>query len=1412
MRLSPLVICLAAACTLQHSPPSSDRVTAYDARTSEVPVLHLADFETSPEASETFDREWAKELDTRADAWFENHSTRRLYVQLDRPLYRPGETVWLKTWDIRTRGFGDDKAGPETTYEIINPRGQVIESKLVPQAGATATNDFVVPAEAPGGKWTLKVTSSTGETAERPFIVNNYEPPTIHKDLEFVREAYGPGDRVEALVELKHGTAGPLANHKVRALLQVDGETVLEEFLETDATGAVMVSGNLPADLASGDGLLTVLVESGGITESISRSIPIVLADLKLAFFPEGGDLVQDLPGRVYFEGQDRHGEPADIEGYIVDDRGEHVADFASLHDGMGRFSMTPQGGRSYTAHITAPEGVASTFEIPTARLDGCTLRSFDDVNTKATEIRAAVRCATQQEVAVTAVLQEAMIGHAVVKAGPNRDAIVHLTPEEATRQGAVRLTVFDKRANALAERLVYRNRGEDLRIEITPERQAYGPRDRVVVDVKTTGPDGKPVAAEIALSVVDAAVLNLADDEEGNMLTKLYLEPELHDSPEDPGWYFDPAEEDGARGLDLVMGTKGWRHFEWHRVWEPEGAKAAAIPTRTGRYRNEVVEIAHLEFEEDAAWGRNPMMVVPEMEAPPRPAPPAVLIAQPVPQENRRQADAQMPVMPEVVVDMPMKEPVMGLFAQDRHDMKKMHHGGRRKALEALGYAEMPIGGEWAGRDIDDSRVVYASVRTFPKPNYEAGFTGVRTDFRDTVVWEPKVQTDKWGNAEVSFYLSDAVTSFRVTAEGMGSGLVGHGEQTLTSVLPVSLQTKLPTAVSAGDRITLPLTVSNTRNTTLKVALNGSFDALLTPIESSEGTLTVDAGTSDTFWMPIEVGQGNSTAKIRLSANANGLSDTIERTIEVVPTGFPRTWNEAGELSRKSVHTFNIGEIVESSLEASVTWHPSPVANLIEGMEGLIQTPGGCFEQTSSTNWPNVAILNYLEAHDGDPRMRLKSAQALEVGYNKLSGYQVGAGGFETWGSGPGKETLSAFGLLQFVDMQKVNPNVSNAIIERDAKYLLKQRNGKGGYTNSGDSAHGFGSSPPAVNNGFITWSLVATGHADQLKTEISHQAQVAKTTNDPYVLALAARTLSKVSHQDSGTALKRLAGIQAADGSFPGAESSITRSYEANLVVETTSLAAMAFMDAGSHRTQSDKAATWLIENRQHGGTWGATQATALALAALTTHAQTASVPNSDGVLSVEVNGKRVGTLEYRADQTTALTIDGWEDALKEGQNQIILRHDGDTPLPFSVDVAWKAITPFSDPGAELTLQTRLDRTSMSMGETARLTATIDNRTDRIVPSPIARIGLPAGLEAQTWQLEEMQERGEIAFFELRPREVTIYWDGIHIDQSHDVDLDLVALVPGEFTGPASSAYPYYNDDEKAWDNGMQMVITRR
>ncbi len=84
------------------------------------------------------------------------------------------------------------------------------------------------------------------------------------------------------------------------------------------------------------------------------------------------------------------------------------------------------------------------------------------------------------------------------------------------------------------------------------------------------------------------------------------------------------------------------------------------------------------------------------------------------------------------------------------------------------------------------------------------------------------------------------------------------------------------------------------------------------------------------------------------------------------------------------------------------------------------------------------------------------------------------------------------------------------------------------------------------------------------------------------------------------------------------------------------------------------------------------------------------------------------------------------------------------------------------------------------------------------------VAVIGLPAGMKVPTdmKQLTDLREKGVISYFELRgSRELVLYWRELAPDQKIALTVDLVCDVPGEYRGPASRGYLYYNADHKCW-----------
>jgi uncharacterized protein YfaS (alpha-2-macroglobulin family) len=715
--------------------------------------------------------------------------------------------------------------------------------------------------------------------------------------------------------------------------------------------------------------------------------------------------------------------------------------------------------------------------------------------------------------------------------------------------------------------------------------------------------------------------------------------------------------------------------------------------------------------------------------------------------------------------------------------------------------------------------------VRVFPVPSYSERYDGPRVDFRETVLWMPQVKTDKSGAASVELYLSDAVTSFRAVAEGVSAGgQLGRGEALIQSKLPVSLAVKMPLEVSAGDVVELPVTVANETDEPYTAALTAEFGPAFKRVGVRQpDTLELAPRARRSLFFELEVvgdGEGDSAedaraaGKARIAVEAANLRDEVERNIKVVPRGFPVEISASGTLERTARHEIDVSDAIAGTLRATVTMYPSPLATMVQGTEAIIREPTGCFEQASSANYPNIMILGYLQEYDAaDPDLVARTHGVLERGYGKLAGYESPSKGYEWFGGDPGHEALTAYGLMEFIDMTRVYDDVDQGMIDRTARWLEARRDGKGGYQRSSQALDSFGRASEPVTDAYITYALARAGRADKIAKEINRSAKVARETEDPYVLALAAGALVEARHADAKLALRRLAAKQADDGSLPGAEHSITRSGGVALSIETTALAALAFMSArgkvhGDYEAATRKAIEWLNGNRDGFGGYGSTQSTVLALDAMRTHAAQSKRAPAAGVITVSVNGAQVGRVEFEAGHEGAIEIDVSE-RLKPGENAVELTLDSESPLPYSALVTYGSTKPPTSPEAPVRIATALARSRVPMGESVRMDVRVSNITDKGIPMTLARVGLPGGLSFQTWQLKELRDKKLIDFYETREREVILYFRSLPPKADKRIPLELTARVPGRYTAPASRAYLYYTDEHQLWAPPVRIAI---
>src|SRR5262249_18740865 len=89
-------------------------------------------------------------------------------------------------------------------------------------------------------------------------------------------------------------------------------------------------------------------------------------------------------------------------------------------------------------------------------------------------------------------------------------------------------------------------------------------------------------------------------------------------------------------------------------------------------------------------------------------------------------------------------------------------------------------------------------------------------------------------------------------------------------------------------------------------------------------------------------------------------------RGVPVVPEGLPAGPSQSGMPVSVAANDVILPETwVKGTLKCQVQVFPSTLASLQKGLEGLLREPNGCFEQTSTSNYPNLLILDYLRESD---------------------------------------------------------------------------------------------------------------------------------------------------------------------------------------------------------------------------------------------------------------------------------------------------------------------------------------------------------------------------------------------------------------------------------------------------------------
>ncbi|QJX00640.1 alpha-2-macroglobulin family protein [Frigoriglobus tundricola] len=710
-----------------------------------------------------------------------------------------------------------------------------------------------------------------------------------------------------------------------------------------------------------------------------------------------------------------------------------------------------------------------------------------------------------------------------------------------------------------------------------------------------------------------------------------------------------------------------------------------------------------------------------------------------------------------------------------------------------------------------------------------------VRSDFTETVYWHPVLVMPATGQATVEFQLSDDIARYQVLVAGHTTdGRIGAITTTIEARKPFSIDPKLPLEIAHTDTIDAPIRVTNDSNVRRNVAFTATPNGLKTT-----GLLqdVIDLEPNGKGRKILRLNADKLEGEASLSIEGTSIpaeKDAIFRTIRIVPDGFPGvgSFSDMLENGRARGGITLPKDVVPGSLQVRLEVYPTSMADLVKGLDGLLREPSGCFEQTSTTNYPNTLILDYMnQTNQVNPGAAKRAKELLARGYGRLTSFEcpdtplATRQGFEWFGAADRQhEALTAYGLLQFKDMSRVHP-VDPQLIKRTQGFLLSRKDGTGGFKRNARALDGFGGAPKHTTDVYIVWALVESDPDDterlDLKTEIASLKAEALNANsvggrDAYFVALVANVvLQRGDRETAHKLLDRLKDKHVKAGAVTGAVTSITRSGGRDLEIETTALALLGWLRANdpSYALTIKAATKWISQQRGGYGGFGSTQSTIMALKALTLFAKKAAHPAEAGELRVLVGGKVAGTRRFSEQDVEVIGLDipNPDAVFAPGRSEVEIVTDAKQPYPFALAYTYTTLTPVSAEKCAVKIGTKLGKTEAAEGDTVPLHLTFENKQNKGQGMAVAVVGIPAGMRVPTdmKQLTDLREKGQVAYFETRGRELVLYWRELAPEQKIALTVDLVCDVPGTYHGPASRGYLYYDADHKHWVEPLAVKI---
>lgn len=498
----------------------------------------------------------------RLKNFYEDHTQEKVYLHIDKPFYSIGDTIYFKAYLANAENNLPSTLSNILYVELFNDQQSIVNTLKLQVTNGIAWGSIPLDDSLYRGNYLLRSYTNRMKNSDEIFffhqeiVVGN----ALNSSPSVATSFYIDSATNKPFASLTYTSADKnlIASKEISYTIFNGAHEVLSNKGFTDRDGKIIVSlptitGNNTYELLTN----IAIDEDNTVTNRIKIEMPAEHNSIK--FFPEGGQLVNDLPAVVGIEAIDKNGIEMKLNGDIINERGDEITGFVTGFAGIGSFTFTPQAGHEYSALIRYPTGRQEKLLLPKANNHGYAF-SINNSDNNILKLQVSEKGTETKEVMLVGHCGSNIVAAEKLKI-TNGIAVTSISKEKLPT-GINHFTVFDITGKPVAERLVFINNNDNLEINLTHEKK----NDKMTIVLEVKDEFGEPVQGSFSASVMDASSINPKNNEQ-TIISNLLMQANLEGPIKAPGYYFNNINAAKIKELDNLMLTKRWRRFAWGDV-----------------------------------------------------------------------------------------------------------------------------------------------------------------------------------------------------------------------------------------------------------------------------------------------------------------------------------------------------------------------------------------------------------------------------------------------------------------------------------------------------------------------------------------------------------------------------------------------------------------------------------------------------------------------------------------------------------------------------------------------------------------------------------------------------------------------------------------------------------------------------